>query len=426
MVGVSSIDDLRGQVRRISELVTGSLRTEPSRLDLAGWGQFLEAASPVAQIGPYGTSAGIVVTQVAFPPGHIDQRVKAQVRQFWEEKPNGKMFPQNVRLAFMVLSLARTEDLELLRIRDEITAVILARQLPDGSWSDAPPHATSPAGGQIDATAWTLLALRRSGGDDAAVHRGALWLAARIEGSGRVPLLSAIGLAAAIAGHPDPRSAGALRKQGFDLLATAVVNREESISFFDYEELKDGSGVQTRDYLCFPAFYPLAVLTGALGRSASVWQAVRLNAFRSEAIRKLNELAGGHYYKNPTVRFSSTVDQAIYALTYEEFAAADAGRGAVGLLVPVYKWSQQSLVVHLVMPVLLIVGLAALMASPTTVARCIKLLIGRRAAPLLAFSPDHAPTLQAFAGIAATLLFGLPRRGRNLFWKKVRRQGSGR
>jgi len=392
---------------------------------LAGWGQFLEATSQVFQIGPYGTAAGIVVNQIAYPDAQVDSRVKAQLRKFWEAKPAGKLFPQNVRLAFTVLALAKAKDSELVSLRDEIAAVIRDRQLSDGSWNDAPIHAASPAGGQTDATAWTVLALQRSGGNDAALHRGAAWLAARIEGSGRAPLLSTIGLAAAIAGHVDCHSIPGLRATGFDVLADAVVNREELISFFDYDELQNDVPVQTRDYLCFPAFYPLAVLAAALGKGAGPWESLRLDAFRSEVVQKVSELSGGHPYKNnPTTRFTSTVDQAMYALTFEQLAASETDGARAGLFVPLYKWSRRSILVHLVLPVLLLLGLALILATPVRVAETLVWVFGTRAIPLVTLATNHEPTLQVFAGLAATLLFGTPRKGRDLL--KGQLMGRGR
>jgi hypothetical protein len=135
---MSEIDDLRGRVRAISNIVTAAIRIRPNDANLAGWGQFLEPNSPVVQIGPYGTAAGIVVGQIAYPESAVDARVLAQFRVFWTEKAAGKFHRQNVRLAFTVLTLGKAAQPELIALRDEIATELRNRQLCDGSGSDTP------------------------------------------------------------------------------------------------------------------------------------------------------------------------------------------------------------------------------------------------------------------------------------------------
>jgi hypothetical protein len=117
---MTEIADLRGHVRAISDLVTAAVRTEPANSNLAGWGQFLEPNSPIFQIGPYGTAAGIAVNQIAYPDTPVEGRVRAQLWAFWTQKPEGKLFPQNVRLAFTVLALGKASQSDLIALRDEI------------------------------------------------------------------------------------------------------------------------------------------------------------------------------------------------------------------------------------------------------------------------------------------------------------------
>jgi hypothetical protein len=238
----------------------------------------------------------------------VQDRVRAQLQTFWTQKPEGKLFPQNVRLAFTVLALGKAFQPALMALRDEIANELRRRQLTDGSWSDA---VAPSGGGRPDTTAWAVFAFKRVGGSDAAVRRGAKWLADHTGGSGRVQLLSLIGTAAAILGHPDPASVPGLRRRGFEILERYSVNQEELIPFFDYDELRQGTMVQMRGYLCFPAFYALSILINSLATNSSFIEAMRLDAYRSDAIKKLTELCNGHPYKLPAARFSSTVDQAI-------------------------------------------------------------------------------------------------------------------
>jgi hypothetical protein len=395
---------------------------------LAGWGQFIDATSPVFQIGPYGTAAGVLVSQVAFPTQAIDPRVKARLQKFWDEKPNGKMYPQNVRLAFTALALAKASDTALVTLRQEITGELIKRQQDDGSWDDAVAHAASSAGGQPDATAWVILALRRCGGYEPAVEKGARWLAERCGPSGATSLLPIVGIAAAIACRKDFRSVPGLHARGLEILSNTAVNREELISFYDYEERKGSEQVQSRDYLCFPAFYPLAVLIMGLGAKAKFWENIRLTTLRSDAIRKLSELSDGHPYKsNPTARFSSTVDQAMYALAYEEMIAAEeASWSGTRLLSPVYNFIRTNTFVQLTwyfwLPALGCLLFAVLLAFPALDTKFVAHFAGKSATPLVAFVTKHEDRIQLIASFFVTLIFAVPAKGWTLFrrmlWKR--------
>ena len=385
---MTEINQLYGRIRAISEQITAVMRTEPKDSNLAGWGQFLEPNSPVFQFGPYGTAAGIAVNQIAYPDTAVDDRVRAQLRAFWEQKPEGKLFPQNVRLAFTVLGLGKAPQPELAALRDEIATKLRNRQLADGSWSDA----VTPSGGRADVTAWAVLALKRVGGSDVAVERGAKWLANKVEGSGRIQLLSLIGTAAAILGHPEPGSVPGLRARGFEILDENSVNREELISFFDYDELREGSSVQMRDYLCFPAFYPVSILINGLSKDARFIEAVRLHAYRSDAIKKLAELSDGHAYKLPAARFSSTVDQAIYALSCEQLATAESSQQrGTSLLAPAYKWSRKSLWVQFFLPLVVVALAVVTLREPTTVPLALRPVLGGRIDWLVTFTTAYKP-----------------------------------
>jgi hypothetical protein len=172
---MTAIADLLGHIRAISEHVTSALRVDSEKPTLAGWGQFVEPNSPVFQIGPYGTAAALVLKQIAYPRSPVEQRIRTQLRAFWDERPRGKFFPKNVRLAFTVLALAKAVEPELIALRDAIANELRTRQLEDGSWSDSKTDTV----GRPDATGWVVLAFKRAGGSDAATAKGADWLANR-------------------------------------------------------------------------------------------------------------------------------------------------------------------------------------------------------------------------------------------------------
>lgn len=417
--------DLTSRVRTIAVAFSDHLKTEPRDASLAGWGQFLGAPSPIFQIGPYGTAAGIATVHVAFPTQTPDLRVVKRMRTFWNEKPQGKLFPQNVRLAFTVLTLARTADADLRALRDEVAEELEGRQNADGSWNDSPPHSASPAGGQVDATAWAVLALVRCGDRAERAGRGASWLAERAAGPGAPDLLSLIGLAAAIAGHPDLGAAPQLRQRGFEAIAEVRIGREELISFFDYEERTGSRSRLTRDYLCFPAFYPLMVVATALGRGATWPEIVRLDAFIADATERLAEIFEPPGYRPTGARFPSTVDQAMYALAHERIAAYGATpiRNAVAKC---YRWSRRSVFVQLFLPVGAMLAVAVAVAYPANVVALAAPLLGRRTAAAVKFATIERANIQVAAGVAATLLFATPTRGRRLLAAKLRRLRNGR
>lgn len=395
------------------------MRTYPSNTELAGWGQFVNAASPVFQIGPYGTSAGVLVNQIAFSNSPPENRVKALLRLFWGEQPRGKLFPQNVRLAFMVLSLAKSTDPDMISLRDEIIAELRKRQHSDGSWSDAVAHPTAPAGGQEDATAWIVLALSRTNREDPAAHAGAEWLSSRVQGSGSVQLLSPIATAAAILAHPQPATKAELRRKGFEILNDKSVTKEELISFFDYEESSEAGSEQKRDYLCYPAFYSISLLINGLARGASFRESVQLKIFRSDAIQRLIAMTSGEPYKLPGARFASTVDQAIYALSYEQLAEAEQMRSKpASLFAPAYKWAEHSLITRLVLPIIVLIFAVVTVNDPTTVPSAIKLITGPSADPTIDFANNYKPAIQLLTALFLAIMPGIPKTGISLFRKR--------
>lgn len=407
---MTELQDLRGCVRGIASELNNLVRPAPDDVARAGWGQFVDAASPVFQIGPYGTAAGVLTSQIASPDAVIDSRIKQQLADFWSERPFGKLFPQTVRLALIVLALAQTKDADLITLRNEITTELLARQRTDGSWSDATPHATAAAGGQPDATAWVILALARINRLDHAAKKGAVYLGNVISGVGSQQILSPIAVAASLYAHADVPAAVELRRRGFALLSESPISKEESISFFDYEMQHGLKTTASRDYLCFPAFYPKCILINALSQGAGVLESVRLTIYRRDAVERLSQFTGGHPYRIPGARFASMVDQAIYALSYEQLAEAESAPNvSASAIVPMYRFVERSAILRLGVPLVLLVCAVATGYKASTVPEALRAFLGPSLTPAVTFADENAAVIQLLSALMLAILPSLPK-----------------
>lgn len=107
-----------------------------------GWGQFIDGDRGHTQIGPYGTSAGLIVSALA--NGHVDlpannEAVK-ELENEWNlyrkgESEQLKLFSQNVRLALVLLAV-RMAGAHFSKFADDIRSELIARQLSNGSWGE--------------------------------------------------------------------------------------------------------------------------------------------------------------------------------------------------------------------------------------------------------------------------------------------------
>ncbi|MER9672717.1 hypothetical protein [Mesorhizobium sp. M0208] len=417
---MTDIDDLLGAVKRSATSLQDSLRTEPTNYSYAGWGKFVDSNSPVFQIGPYGTCSGVLANQIAFPATDVEARIRAQLRHFWDQKPHGKLFPQNVRLAFVVMTLAKSTDTELVALRDEIVAELLNRQNGDGSWGDALPHANAPAGGRPDSTAWVTLAFARMNRNHSAARKGAEYLVSRLVRDNKAELLSPIAIAAAVYAIGGEKISPELRRQAIAIVESTNVNKEERICFFDYEESGAGGPAAARDYLCFPAFLPTSYLLNSLGRGSNFFESIRLGALRANAVTRLTELMNGNLYRLPGARFASTVDQAAYALSYEQMAEAERFSSLIHrIAAPIYRWSKKSIVINFILPLLILVSAVLTVADPTIIPRFSGIFIGDKAKSMIELSAKYDTVLQVGTAIILYLLPGIPRLGFALVKQKL-------
>lgn len=105
-----------------------------------GWGQFIDGSTSNTQVGPYGTSAGIIVKVIARGLDITVDGAAADLANRWAlflqgDPEQKKLFCQNPRLAwvYLALSLSGTNFRD---VADAIRRELLQRQSSDGRWGD--------------------------------------------------------------------------------------------------------------------------------------------------------------------------------------------------------------------------------------------------------------------------------------------------
>lgn len=404
---MNPIDDLAGRVRVISTEVQNNIRASLHRAGLAGWGQFIDAAAHAHQIGPYGTCAGLLAISIGQPGAATDPRAVAQISDFWSSGAGSKLYEQNVRLAFLVLCLARIQEPTLAAVRDAVSQELRARQLQDGSWGDWRDSNGIPPSGRPDTTAWVVLGLSRLNPADAAAMSGAEYLARHAAGNGQLRTLSPIAIAAALSVLPRDKQPSELKRRARKLVDSMRVDEEEHISFFDYLRPIPGSIRMDRDYLCFPAFYPLSLIISGLLSHSHILEMPRLAVSRIYTIEGLTDMIGtSRFYRLPGARFAATVDQAMVALTYEQLEANPTSiDSTVVLLRPIWLRISNSIIVRVYLPLIVIACAIATLQSPKVVPEAIQQLTGVQLDGLITFIEDHTSVIQL---AVATLLAVFP------------------
>lgn len=361
-------DELKASLAHLGNDLTSALRVSPENDQHAGWGQFLNAEGHKEQIGPYGTSAGLLYRQIAIDNAEIDQRVVDQLLQFWAEDGNDeKLRLQNVRVAFLILALAKTEDLKLQKLKDEAVSALLERQLEGGSWSDWHDNTGSDRGpSRPEITAWALLALHRDGTHQDAVVKAQTYLLSLVK-TGRSLTLSNFAKAVLLFTLPKGEKLKSLAADARQYVSRFDDQSAETISFFDY--LKPGDGGLTtikRDYLCYPTLLIYSLMIAGLSKHGSAWSVVQ-NSTRREALsRELTfALERDNFFRLPGAKFAATVDQAAIALSFESLVTSRTQFDRIGnFLVPITSKVMGSWWVSIVLPGTLLISALWILNSP--------------------------------------------------------------
>ena len=109
---------------------------------LVGWGQFLDDPVTHRQTGPFGTSAGLIVSALAGRgTAALASRLVALPTLWWnqwqaQESDGYRLFCQTLRLAFFYLALKISGILDENGIRSQVQEELLRRSLPSGLWGN--------------------------------------------------------------------------------------------------------------------------------------------------------------------------------------------------------------------------------------------------------------------------------------------------
>lgn len=259
-----------GYLSRLAQRFDENLRTSPSDPTQKGWGQFIVAEHHSNQVGLHGTSAGLLVKLAANPNSTIDDGVVNYLTTQWagRHKTSQKYFNQTVRLAFMILALAKPSDDRLLPLRNEAVAELLKRQHGDGTWGDwHQEDSAAQAPPRPETTAWVILALVRLTQDDIRqnIANAGRFLQNYALGFSRIdkevdPLL----IGAIMHALPSQETNSLVRASAVRLLLQNQPNTDLQIYFFDYI-LSNGSSSQVkRDYLCVPHLFSYCVASTSI------------------------------------------------------------------------------------------------------------------------------------------------------------------
>lgn len=350
-------DEIAPRIHEIGERVQGAKRSDKNHNGVTGWGQFLDAEGHKDQIGPYGTCAAVLFNQIANPGTAIANDVVAQVVRFWDDPlENRKLQAQNVRLAFLVLSLAGISDNEIARVRQSAIDTLLQRQHPEGAWGDwvAGDQKGSP---RQETTAWVLLALHRCNHSAQAVRKAQEYLLKRVGPAQSGSTISEFAMAVLLATLDKGMAPKKLKTLAKSSLKRFDEEESERIQFFDYYEEADGNNPISprRDYLCYPAVLPYALLTFGITKHSGptgYLGAARARIALGKQIERM--IQSGSYYVLPGAVRAATVDQAVVAMAYELLKLSEATfDGVVARVVPYFSRIRQNVFIHLVLPLFL-------------------------------------------------------------------------
>lgn len=343
------------QLHDIGERIKRAKRDDPKDRSISGWGQFLDVEDHKEQIGPYGTCSAVLFDEIMNPGAAVEDEVVAQVERFWDDpNENRKLRSQNVRIAFLVLALAGTDNKTLARIRDEAVAILEQRQRPDGAWGDwAAAETSSPP--RQETTAWILLALHRAGVATGTISKAQEYLLRFVGPPSNRSSISDFATAALLETLDKGKAPRKLLSRAMKSLKKFDDGLSERISFFDYLEISDGNEppILRRDYLCYPALLPFAFLTSGITKHANLFGHLIAARSRLALSQSLEEMVGaGQYYLLPGAARASTVDQAAIALAFECLRKSEFFFDQkLAALRPIFSWIRRSIIFRLIIPI---------------------------------------------------------------------------
>jgi hypothetical protein len=315
---VISVADLDFRLGCLAERFESSVRQQPE--SEIGWGQFLDAPSAHNQIGPYGTSAGLIVLSLAGRGSTpASQGAAKRLAGWWQERASdlysSKRLAQTLRLAWVHLALRISGEQR--EYQQQIEGEILRRRLPSGDWGNwwisDQRHDSTPSLFTSSVVVLSLLLLRSTPlelADQTYFTALSKRFLRALDGPENLSSLERAATLVALLVLQASEMGASLRPLR-STLWTTMLNEKHGLYFFFYEHEADSQGKTFgRDYL----FVAPSILAGIAGFQSLAPALLRLASedliARVVAILTLND---GLYRIDKRDHFS-TIDQSFAAL----------------------------------------------------------------------------------------------------------------
>ena len=324
---------------RLAAVFENAEQPVPGLQGSVGWGQFLDDPVFQKQTGPYGTSAGLIVSGLAGRgAAALTARLTGLPNLWWQdwqsEQGDGyRLLSQTLRLAFFYLALTVSKISEETSIRSSVRQELLRRALPSGMWGDydAKRELKDPTPRLFCSSIVVLcLSLHETLPTEASsqleltltgIERGLL-------GDKDLPLLHAAAAAAAILCTRGPKASRKvmqrIRKIAWSLKAHIG---DLGVYFYDFQ-YRDASGNAKfgRDYFIVPT----EVLVGIGGYQRGAPTALRQRAEAAVKALLANIKANAGVYKPDASQRVSSKNQAWAALLLARAAELTPSRISFG------------------------------------------------------------------------------------------------
>jgi hypothetical protein len=402
--------ELKQYVARLAQQFDQTLHAPPEKPVEKGWGQFLSAEHH--QVGLYGTCSGVLVKTIALPSSPIDEGITTYLARLWGERHGNaeRYFNQTVRLAFLVLALARVQVPQLVILRAEVVKELVARQRTDGAWGDwgggdAPPR--------VETTAWAVLALARlqEAITNSNAVRGAAYLQAQVLAVKYIAqTFDAFILGVILHVLPEVELNQRVPSAALQVLGSARPTNDLQIYFFDFPTHSGDGQEFRRDFLCVPRFFGYCLLATApsFGPNLTSVTGFRVGVAHQRSLDHVEAILVGEPLHSSRSRYPATVDQAFVALSAEYLAERKLRFSRLIRIVrSLYGWMQGNLIVRIILPLAIVTFLGLLAKDPETGAKFAIRLLGGNAPSLSALVKEYSDIIQ-FAAISVGFLVSEP------------------
>jgi hypothetical protein len=333
-----------GLARRFENRVHNDHEGEPLGVDdVSGWGQFLDDPTGQDQVGPYGTSAGLIVRGLAQRgTDRLAEKVAAQVNRWWLDRTEAeeeRRLGQTTRLSMLHLGLRLANIPNAVTTQQEIAATLMRSLRPDGMWGNyVIPGKVEDASPRLFPTAIAILSFTLLRPNSETIPPELLLAADRLEekflGARDLPRLHVAAACAAILSvKRKPTNKDVIKKMERLAYATQPSLPDLGVYFYDYEYRSGKDSIAFgRDYFIVPT----EVLLGIAGFQTAAPAYLRLRA--EQSLRALLKNIAGYdgFYRPDNEQRVSSLNQcwvAIYlALAAERQQAIVFARGSYAIL----------------------------------------------------------------------------------------------